>query len=69
MDYDAQEAFKAGWLANEEHHDHEWGPEPPKTPEAAFARWLKTCRLGHIVSVNGCVARLPDGRYCSAVNR
>lgn len=32
-------SFAAGWAAAERLHDHEWGPTPPTTPEAAFLWW------------------------------
>lgn len=69
MQYDALAAFTAGWNAQREYADHEWGPEPPKTPGAAYARWLKICSSHHIIAIRGCKGRLPDGRECHVVNR
>ncbi len=63
------EYFEAGWNAAERHHDHEWGPEPPKDARAAWARYLITCAKGHIVKIHDCTAVLPDGRECCVVNR
>jgi hypothetical protein len=63
------EAFEAGWNAQREYADHEWGPEPPKTARAAFAKWLTRCSQHHIIRIHGCTGTLPDGRECQRVNR
>lgn len=59
------DAFQAGWAAYRTKNDHEWGPSPPKTVEAAYAQWQLTCALGHTVRVHGCAScrelrRLPQ---------
>lgn len=69
MDYDAFTAFEAGWNAQREYADHEWGPEPPKTARGAFVKWLGTCSKGHVIRIDRCHGKLPDGRLCYIVNR
>jgi hypothetical protein len=66
-------AFEAGWLAAMEFMMHEWGPSPPKTPEAAFGQWKLTCPQGHIVRIKECascqdyqqrgIKGIEDGKY------
>lgn len=52
-----------GWEAAERLNEHEWGPEPARTPRAALAQLLDTCVKGHKISVVG--ARCPE---CKAGN-
>jgi hypothetical protein len=46
-----QDPFTAGWEAAMELTYHEWGPEPPRTPELAKTRWEQTCDEGHLTLV------------------
>ncbi len=64
-----RQGFVAGWEAAQRLHDHEWGPTPPETPAAAWAAYLTTCSQGHIIAIDGCEGKLPDGRTCARVNR
>lgn len=41
-------AFRAGWNAAMRMVDHEWGPAPPQTAEAAWDKWLTNRRNPHI---------------------
>lgn len=34
-----EKAFRAGWVALSRYEHHEWGPEPPSTPELAYMKW------------------------------
>lgn len=63
------DAFKAGWEALQEWHSHEWGPEPPSSPTAAYAQWIKTCSEGHIIRVVKCKGLLPMGGLCEGTPR
>lgn len=44
----AEMAFKAGWFAAMMYINHDWGPSPPSTPEAAWDEWLVNRRNPHI---------------------